>query len=208
LLALLASRFCHVILCNVHTEGSRDERVSSEAADLLGLELIGAAMRRDDVARQLSTLNLPFRPSRMDKSLWCIYSRTAELAREHRAGVIILGQLADELFGGYMKYAIELKRNGTRAASNMMMNDLLACSSRAFIRDEAACASWTEPRFPFANEELVRFGLGLPMEYKISGDTRKLVVREAAARLGLPDDLVQSPKKAAQYSSGVLKYID
>ena len=208
LLAFLASKSCEVVLCSVHTKGSRDERVPREAADLLGLELAEAAMGREDVVRQLSSLSLPFHPSRMDKSLWCIYSRTAEMASEHRASVIVLGQLADELFGGYMKYTVELERNGAIAASRMMMRDVLACSSGAFIRDEAACASWTEPRFPFANEELVRFGLGLPVEYKISGGTRKLVVREAARKLGLPERLVQSPKKAAQYSSGVLKFID
>jgi asparagine synthase (glutamine-hydrolysing) len=208
LLALLASKSCEVVLCSVHTEGSRDERAPREAADLLGLELSEVAMKREDVVKQLSSLNLPFQPSRMDKSLWCIYSRAAEIAYGHHAGVIILGQLADELFGGYMKYAVELERNGTRAADGLMKKDVIACSSRAFIRDEAACASWTEPRFPFANEELVRFALGLPVDYKISGGTRKLVVREAAVRLGLPEKLAQSPKKAAQYSSGLLKFID
>jgi asparagine synthase (glutamine-hydrolysing) len=144
----------------------------------------------------------------MDKALWCIFSKSAQLARENGAQLLLLGQLADELFGGYSKYGAELERNGAVAAAALMKHDVLACSSRAFIRDEAACATWIEPRFPFANEEVAGFGLGLPVEYKIHAGTRKVVLRDAASRLGLPEQLVQSPKKAAQYSSGVLKQVE
>ena len=49
----------------------------------------------------------------MDEALWCIYSATSRLAKANGARTIILGQLADELFGGYMKYA--LRREGGRA---------------------------------------------------------------------------------------------
>ncbi len=207
IVAFLASRIADVVLCSVHTKGSRDERTSERAADLLDLELRSASLGEVEVADELRSLDVPFQPSAMDKALWCIFSRTARLARENGAELMLLGQLADELFGGYFKYAEELERNGALAAAGLMRSDVLACSSRAFIRDEAACGTWIEPRFPFANEEVARFGLGLPVEYKISGGTRKVILRDAASRLGLPEQLTQSPKKAAQYSSGVLKQI-
>ncbi len=54
----------------------------------------------------------------MDKALWCIYSTTSELARRRNARMILLGQLADELFGGYMKYAVKAREEGAGAGGS------------------------------------------------------------------------------------------
>src|SRR5208283_1011461 len=113
------------------------------------------------------------------KALWCLYSSTARLASGQGAEVILLGQLADELFGGYMKYAIEARKDEGRAA-RMMEADVVESSERAFVRDEAACARFIEPRFPFADEDVAGFALGLPLSYKISGQQRKRILRVAA----------------------------
>jgi asparagine synthase (glutamine-hydrolysing) len=78
---------------------------------------------------------------------------------------------------------------------------------RGFIRDEAACRRWCEPRFPFAERELAMLGEGLPVSFKIRGGVRKAVLREAALILGLPREIANRPKKAAQYSSGVMKLL-
>jgi asparagine synthase (glutamine-hydrolysing) len=197
-----------VTLFSVHTPGSRDEMICEKAAALLDLELRSSSVGEREIAQEIRSLDLPFAPSQMDQALWCIYSTAARLARLNGAEVLLLGQLADELFGGYLKYSEELEVNGEVAASEMMKRDVLECSSRAFIRDETACGTWIEPRFPFANEELANFALALPIGYKISaGGRRKVILRDAASRLDLPEELTQSPKKAAQYSSGVLKQV-
>lgn len=119
---------------------------------------------------------------------------------------MLLGQLADELFGGYMKYATAARKDEGLAVK-MMEADVEDSARRAFVRDEEACARFIEPRFPFADDEVVSFALGLPLSYKISGQQRKLILRIAAENLGLPDELAQAPKKAAQYSSGIAKLV-
>jgi asparagine synthase (glutamine-hydrolysing) len=88
-----------------------------------------------------------------------------------------------------------------------MSADLAQCGVRGFIRDEAACSIWCEPRFPFAERGLAEFGESLPVSFKLREGVRKAVLREAAVRLGLPKEVAQTPKKAAQYSSGVLKLL-
>ena len=105
LLAALASKYAEVVLCSVYSAGSRDEKQVRSAADALGLELVATEMDEASVSHELRTLDLPFAPTSMDKALWCIYSTTAREASRNGAELIILGQLADELFGGYMKYA-------------------------------------------------------------------------------------------------------
>jgi asparagine synthase (glutamine-hydrolysing) len=79
--------------------------------------------------------------------------------------------------------------------------------SRGFLRDELACGRYLEPRFPFSDERIVSLALSMPLDFKIKEETRKLVLRRAAYQLGLPQDIAEIPKKAAQYSSGVLKLI-
>ena len=206
LLALIASKETQVVLCGVYSARSRDEKQMKSAADLLGLELVAEEMDGASVSRELRTLDLPFVPTPMDRALWCIYSTAAREASRTGAEVMILGQLADELFGGYSKYA-KLASGDERAAARMMEADVWASGERAFVRDEAACSRYTEVRFPYADEKVASYGLSIPVRYKISGGERKLVLRRAAALLGLPESLAAAPKKAAQYSSGVSKLV-
>lgn len=207
ILAHCSARHTKVTLCSVYAKGSKDERGSARAAERLGLELVTREVDAEDVRNELNSLRLPFAPSSMDKALWCIYSIAGRMARESNADVLLLGQLADELFGGYLKYALELQRQGVEAARAMMEGDVWACSRLGFIRDETASSKWIEPRFPFAEEEIVRLALGLPTDYKIAHGERKRVLKLAALELGLPEELVTTPKKAAQYSSGVIKLV-
>ena len=120
---------------------------------------------------------------------------------------MMLGQLADELFGGYAKYERALVGRGPEAAASMMAADVRDCGVRGFLRDELACSRWVEPSFPFADRRVAEFGLSLPVELKISAGVRKAVLREAAVRLGVPEVVAMRQKKAAQYSSGVLKLL-
>ena len=126
------------------------------------------------------------------------------MGAESGAPIILLGQLADELFGGYMKYSLRAQESEASAVQ-MMERDVAASAERAFVRDELACARFAEVRFPFADKRLADFALAIPLSYKIRGTERKVVLRAAASMLGLPEELVRAPKKAAQYSTGLSK---
>jgi asparagine synthase (glutamine-hydrolysing) len=205
IVALCAAEHSKVVACTVSTETSADTKVARDAAGVLGVEFAGMVVNDKRLREELRDVALPFEPTQMDSSLWCIYSTTARLASESGAEVVMLGQLADELFGGYAKYEAALRKSGHAEADKMMSEDVAQCGMRGFIRDEAACRRWCEPRFPFAEQELAMFGESLPASFKIRNGVRKAVLREAARILGLPEELASRPKKAAQYSSGVMK---
>jgi asparagine synthase (glutamine-hydrolysing) len=206
LVAMLAARRTKVTLCSAFASASRDEDGAARAAEMLGLRIVSSKLERQKVAEELRSLDLPFDATPMDRALWCLYSCTARMAASEGCKLMLLGQLADELFGGYMKYSIAAAKDEV-IAREMMEADVKECADRAFVRDEVACARFVEPRFPFADEGVAGLALGLPVSYKISGQRRKLVLRLAAAELGLPDELAQAPKKAAQYSSGIAKLV-
>jgi len=208
LLAMAASRHADVVLCSAYAPGSRDERQSEKAAALLGLRLKTVTLEEKQMARAAGSAELPpGEATVMDEALWCIYSATSGLAAENGARTIVLGQLADELFGGYMKYALAAKDGGAPAAEGMMRDDVRGCADRGFLRDEAACSASCEVRFPYADEDIASFAAGLPLDYKIRDGERKAVLRAAALELGLPEELASAPKKAAQFSSGAARLL-
>ena len=207
IVAHCAARHSDVILCSAYSGGSRDEKQSESIAEKLGLPMVSRALTPDDIRRELKALDLPFEPTPMDRALWCIYSTTARLAAENGAETILLGQLADELLGGYAKYARAMEEGGVLAAETMMEEDLARCGQVGLVRDELACSANVEPRFPFADESVASMALSIPPDFKIWGGRRKHVLREAAKLLGLPEEVAESPKKAAQYSSGILKLL-
>jgi asparagine synthase (glutamine-hydrolysing) len=206
IIALLAAKHTEVVLCSAYAERSRDREHAARAADRLGLEHRGSLLTADDAAREVRTLDLPFEPDPMDKALWCLYSTTSRMAAESGAELILLGQLADELFGGYLKYALQA-RESEASAVGMMERDVAAAADRSFIRDEQACSRFTEVRFPFADQDVADFAMGLPLSFKIAEGERKVILRTAASLLGLPEELARAPKKAAQYSSGLSRLV-
>jgi asparagine synthase (glutamine-hydrolysing) len=206
-LAVCAAKYADVVLCSVYREGAHDQEAASVSAGMLGLCHVTSRLDKEDSIRELKRMELGFTATPMDRALWCIYSAASKSARESGAGAILLGQLADELFGGYRKYAETLNGEGPSAASRQMEDDVRGCGTHGFIRDEQACSRFLEPRFPFADRPLMEFARGTPMSFKIGAGSRKVILREAAKILGVPEQLAESPKKAAQYSSGILKLV-
>jgi asparagine synthase (glutamine-hydrolysing) len=203
IVASCAKRRTGVVACSAFAEEARDRRSASRGAAILGIELTVTRLTREAVASELKEMDLPFQTSLMDRSLWCLYSIVSRSAAEGGAEAIMLGQLADELFGGYAKYQAVLTEAGEEAAAAIMDRDVREYQARGMVRDVNACSRWLEPRFPFAEKKVIDLGRSIPVSFKIRGSVRKAVLREAAAMLGVPGELVNAPKKAAQYSSGI-----
>lgn len=206
-LAACAKRRVRVVACTGHAGRSIDEGRASQAAAELGVELAAAELTPEVVSRELARMSLPFRPTLMDRSLWCLYSVVSKRAREGGARVMLLGQLADELFGGYAKYVEALRADGQGAAERMMSQDFEEYASRGRVRDLGACSPWVEPRLPYEDKEVVGVAATIPISFKITSGTRKAVLRRAAVILGVPEGVASAAKKAAQYSSGVQKLV-
>lgn len=207
IVAKCASGHVEVVACTAYSRGAGDQSRAREGASALGINLVETELTKENVSEALGLIDLPFVPTLMDRSLWCLYFIVARSASRAGAKVILLGQLADELFGGYAKYEEALKTGGSSRASEMMEADVQEYVKRGRIRDVAACARWVEPKFPFESKTMVELATGLPVALKIRDGVRKAVLRRAAAILGVPAAQAEAGKKAAQYSSGVQKLV-
>jgi asparagine synthase (glutamine-hydrolysing) len=120
------------------------------------------------------------------------------------AGVVVIGQGADELFGGYRHFeglsSAEAARRSDEDLRRLLEQDWPATESLARPRGLRLVAPYLDPGFVAATRKLdpaVRF----------SAPPRKRYLRLLARRAGLPGELADRPKRAFQYGSGIAAWL-
>jgi len=198
IIAELASRSADVTLYVVGFEGSHDIRTAHESAFLLNLPLIEIMIGENDVENAIPVLKKIIKsdnPVVLSFELPLFFTAKNSIEK-----ILLSGQGADELFAGYAKYMKNKNLEKT------LENDVGELKNRGILRDEnIALYFGKELRAPFLDENVVKIGLSIPGEYKIRNGIRKHVLREVGKSLGLPEEIVTREKKAAQYSSGIIK---
>jgi asparagine synthase (glutamine-hydrolysing) len=135
----------------------------------------------------------------------------AKTAKEDGKRVLLTGQGADELFGGYKRHEGFLEK-GPQVLDREIYSDLRNISVINLERDDmVAMANSVELRVPFLDKEVIKIGLEISPELKLLKKdgigTRKYILRKAAEGL-LPPEILWKEKKAMQYGTGVQKTLD
>jgi len=180
------------------------------AAKSLELPLKLQTYSVEDVERVLTkVLWLIEEPDTMKVGIAIPFFWTAETASKLECPVLLAGQGADELFGGYKRYLTEYVHGEAEAVQNAIYNNVMMSYETNFQRDNPVCAFHkVELRLPFADREVVRFALSLPLKLKIASSEdalRKQVLRRLALNIGIPAFIANRTKKAIQFATGVDK---
>jgi len=207
--AFLASKCqANVHLFHVSLENRPETEEAKKAADELNLPLHVYLFGESDVEKVVSSvLELIEEADAVKASIGVPFYWTAEKAAEAGFRVLLAGQGADELFGGYQRYVNDYLLYGKERARRAMFDDVVKLHESNIERDVKICGFHdVELRLPFASYQIAKFAVTLPIELKIerSADTlRKLVLRKVAVDMGLPLSIVEKPKKAVQYATGI-----
>jgi asparagine synthase (glutamine-hydrolysing) len=197
-----------VQLVHVSLRGQRETDEAKKAADELKLPLAVHLFEEADVEKTVSKAVALIEESDPVKAaigipFYWVAQKTAEAGLD----VLLAGQGADELFGGYQRYVNEYISHGAAAVRKTMFDDVVRLPESNLERDKKICGfHGVELCLPFASFGIAEFALSLPVELKIERQRdglRKLVLRRMALNLGLPEDVVNKPKKAVQYATGV-----
>ena len=181
---------------------------TSIARDDLNLPLQVFLFTETDVEKVVSkAVELIEEPSAVKASIGVPFYWTAEKTAEGGFKVLLAGQGADELFGGYQRYVNEYLLHGAESVRKAMFDDAVKVHENNIERDVKICDFHkVELRLPFASYQIAELAMALPTELKIerkADSLRKLVLRKVAENMGLPLLIAEKPKKAVQYSTGI-----
>ena len=195
----------------VGVEDSPDLEAAERAAEYLDMSLSTRTYDETEIDEHLDTILASVEEANPMKIGVAIPLYLVALeASAHDCRVVVSGNGSDELFGGYMRYIEQYQRG--ESVRETMYSDVIHSCEVNFERDWKICVDLgTELRLPYADPELTRFALSLPLSYKLptnGKEPRKIILRRLALGLGLPDEITLRPKKAAQYSSGASKIIE
>ncbi len=207
LIAKLSSLYCDVILYAVGIENSEDIIYAERLARDLNLPIRKKIISEKEyekyvfkVAKAIDEVDL------MKIGVGIPMYIASEMASEDGLKVVLSGQGADELFGGYARYERIFREKGVEKLKEELLKDIKNLHAVNLERDDhCTMANGVELRVPFLDEEVVEIALSIPVEYKIS-ELRKKILRDVASKY-LPDYIAFRPKKAAQYGSGGEKII-
>ncbi|MEM3458302.1 MAG: asparagine synthetase B [Candidatus Bathyarchaeia archaeon] len=211
IIAFLAKKTAaNVHLIHVSLEGQPETEHAKKAAEELALPIHVHLFSEKDVEKTLpKVLWLIEEPDPVKASIGIPIYWAAEKAAKANFKIMLAGQGADELFGGYKRYVDDYLTYGSETVHRAMFNDITKMCETNFERDFKLCNFHNvELRLPFATYQIAQFAAELPLEMKIKlpdDGMRKLILRQVAKNLGLPQAIVEKPKKAIQYTSGVSK---
>lgn len=213
LAALLTSRICdetYVITSSVPS--SHDSVFAQKAAKILGLKHINVTLESKTLWKNLAQIMYSIETTnRMDVEIAIPFFFAAKAAKQLHVDLVISGQGPDELFAGYSRYVRLFEEKGENALEDTLWQDFQATHEANIERDvKAIGAHGLECYFPYLDPSFVEIALSIPSEMKIRlGEylERKVIFRELAQSMGIPEELALVPKKATQYSSGSTKLL-
>lgn len=199
-LGLLAKDLRPLTAYTVGFPGSRDLVNAREASVLLGLRwepvVLEPATLREEIPALLARFpGLGPVPLSFELPLWIVLRRCRE---RH----VLAGQGADELFGGYARHeGLEGDRleRALRDDWRVLMEETRPREATMARR----CGKLL--RLPFTDARVARATVSGGRVG--GGPRRKERLRLVAEELGLPPVLVERPKKAAQYGSGIMAWL-
>jgi asparagine synthase (glutamine-hydrolysing) len=201
---LVSRRLERCTLYTVGLAGAKDLTASKAGAEVLGLRqrLVRLEVVEDEVLAAANSILALIPDCRQVEASFLIPSYLVFV--HAREGTVFTGDGADELFGGYHRY---LAMEPPRLAASLEA-DVRSLLSAGIERNRMlARSAGKELATPFLADDVVELALSIPPEHKVAGGQRKLVLRRAAELLGIPGDISNLPKAAAQYSSSVMKVL-
>ncbi len=202
LIAFLCAKLGHKFACyTVGFGNSKDVAAARLASELLGFELKARVFSLEEVEgivrAVLPALEKTGSVDVVNIGVASVAYAAALAAKKDGVSFLFSGLGSEEVFAGYQRHekAADINKECWAGLRAMWQRDLL--------RDCAVSVlSGVSFLTPFLDEKVIVSAMRIPGHCKIRGSEKKVVLREAAVQLGLPESVAFRKKIAAQYGSG------
>ena len=218
IVAYLAKQMVPEVICYTSgIRGSNDITNSIEIAEKLDLRLEINELSQDDVERMIPNIINVIEDDNMGQVEVAIPIYAAvKLAREQGIRVMLTGQGADEIFGGYSWYSKIVQKYGYDKILEYMIKDVQLLYKETLEREDKITMSQSiELREPFLDPNLIDTVLRIDPRLNIQNDgvdafdtLGKRVHRRLAEKIGIPKEIAYRIKEAAQHGSGIHNLLD
>ena len=191
-------------------EGCHDIEAARAAAEAMERDLRVVDITHDDLVRAVREVaRVTGRRNPMDVAIAVPLYLTAEAAAADGANRLVVGQGADELFGGYSKVVDpaedhRVDADTVRGARTETVRTLPGQLERDVL---ALRAAGVEPVVPLLDDRVVTAALALPGKLLAANEERKIALRRAATGR-VPESVRTADKKAVQYGTYVSRELD
>ncbi len=188
---------CYTAGLEMDKKVAEDVLWATKVAKELGLTLKIKTISLDEVSNYLTKIVPLIEDSNVVKvGVALPFYLACEMAKADGCKVIFSGLGSEEIFAGYERH---------KASSNInqeCVSGLLKMYERDLYRDDVVTMyHGLELRLPYLDLELVRYALRISSQLKIKESTGKVILREMAYSIGVPQEFAQRKKTAAQYGS-------
>jgi asparagine synthase (glutamine-hydrolysing) len=132
---------------------------------------------------------------------------SARIAREAGEQVILTGQGADEIFGGYSWYPAIVDQEGYGSFARYSWEDTFLGYKETFEREnKIATAFGLEMSVPYIDPDVIKVAFQISPELKIQrgkDQIQKRIHREYGISIGIPEEIGFRKKEAAQHGANV-----
>ena len=197
LVAFLANKYSNLELIAVGVKDSHDLEAAKSAAKLINLDLTIKEMTESDIISEALILQKKLKLTQFEVGFMLPFWIAAKNAKH---SILMCGQGADEVFGGYARFR-EAKNHPDL---NIETKNLLEIIPKR--ESKIAEIFGLELSCPYLSKEVIETSKVYTQGQHI-GLKGKEKLREAAIDLGLPAEIANRKKKAAQYGSGIQKVL-
>lgn len=202
LIACLASRYTKPVLYVVGEENSSDVIGARTSASILHLPLKEIILSDSGVEEALPGIVDVLRST--NPVLVSYKIPQFFVTRSAKEDVLLIGNGADELFGGYSKY----ERLDPGMVMEAMQSDLEKLLKIEMPIDNRMGHEFGRTfEYPFLSADVIEIAMEVPTNLKVGEEGRKTILRDVAKMFGLPAEISERKKKAAQYGTGAMKIL-
>ena len=197
LVAFISKKYCEVELIAVGIANSHDIKAAKSAAKLINCDLKIIEVEQTEMVSEALEMQKHLDLSSIEVEFMLPFWIVAKNASNP---ILMCGQGADELFGGYARFRKEGAENNLKKE----VSDLIV---RIPSREEKIASIFKlKLSCPYLSEDVINAANDYSVDEHV-GDIGKIILRKAATEFGLPKEITNRKKKAAQYVSGSQKAI-